>query len=108
VYKAYIDEQTFAPAKPGQGIVVAVKKLNLEGSQGHREWLVIMCENHALVLSLLHVDGIAVIESFGGLSLCLHNLVFFANDKRNGVLSIRYSARFFAALSRDWRWDSSL
>ena len=40
VYKAYIDEQTFAPVKPGQGMTVAIKKLNLEGTQGHREWLV--------------------------------------------------------------------
>jgi hypothetical protein len=40
VYKGYIDEQTFAPTKPGQGITVAVKKLNLEGQQGHREWVV--------------------------------------------------------------------
>lgn len=40
VFKGWIDEHTFAAAKPGTGIVIAVKKLNQEGFQGHREWLV--------------------------------------------------------------------
>jgi len=39
VFKGWIDEHTFAPARPGTGIVIAVKKLNQEGYQGHREWL---------------------------------------------------------------------
>ncbi|KAI0509826.1 hypothetical protein KFK09_010423 [Dendrobium nobile] len=39
VFKGWIDEQTYAPAKPGTGIVIAVKKLNQEGFQGHKEWL---------------------------------------------------------------------
>ncbi|XP_072981389.1 probable serine/threonine-protein kinase PBL3 [Typha angustifolia] len=39
VYKGWIDEQTYAPSKPGSGIVVAVKKLKPEGFQGHKEWL---------------------------------------------------------------------
>lgn len=39
VFKGWIDENTFAPAKPGTGIVIAVKRLNQEGHQGHREWL---------------------------------------------------------------------
>ncbi|XP_020086959.1 probable serine/threonine-protein kinase PBL10 [Ananas comosus] len=39
VFKGWIDEHTFAAAKPGTGIVIAVKKLNQEGFQGHREWL---------------------------------------------------------------------
>ncbi|KAK4767007.1 hypothetical protein SAY86_014758 [Trapa natans] len=39
VFKGWIDEQTFGPAKPGTGMIVAVKKLNQEGPQGHREWL---------------------------------------------------------------------
>ncbi|XP_078428744.1 receptor-like cytoplasmic kinase 176 [Wolffia australiana] len=39
VFKGWIDEHTFAPAKPGTGIVIAVKRLNLDGLQGHREWL---------------------------------------------------------------------
>lgn len=40
VFKGWIDEQTLTPSKPGAGIMVAVKKLNLDGSQGHKEWLV--------------------------------------------------------------------
>ncbi|KFK24748.1 hypothetical protein AALP_AA8G019600 [Arabis alpina] len=39
VFKGWIDETTFAPSKRGTGIVIAVKRLNLEGMQGHREWL---------------------------------------------------------------------
>ncbi|PVH37439.1 hypothetical protein PAHAL_5G001900 [Panicum hallii] len=39
VFKGWIDEKTFAPARPGTGMVIAVKKLNQEGFQGHREWL---------------------------------------------------------------------
>ncbi|KAL5996966.1 putative serine/threonine-protein kinase pbl3 [Asimina triloba] len=34
-----IDGQTFAAAKPGSGMVIAVKKLKPEGFQGHKEWL---------------------------------------------------------------------
>lgn len=40
VFKGWIDETSFAPSKPGTGIVIAVKRLNQEGFQGHREWLV--------------------------------------------------------------------
>ncbi|XP_057484086.1 probable serine/threonine-protein kinase PBL2 isoform X2 [Actinidia eriantha] len=39
VFKGWIDENTFAPSKPGTGVVVAIKKLKTESSQGHREWL---------------------------------------------------------------------
>lgn len=39
VFKGWIDEQTFKAARPGTGLVIAVKKLNLEGLQGHKEWL---------------------------------------------------------------------
>ncbi|KAF3330499.1 Protein kinase APK1B [Carex littledalei] len=39
VFKGWIDPQTFAPAKPGTETVIAVKKLNQEGFQGHKEWL---------------------------------------------------------------------
>lgn len=40
VFKGWIDENTFAPSKPGTGVVVAIKKLKAESFQGHREWLV--------------------------------------------------------------------
>ncbi|XP_059625020.1 probable serine/threonine-protein kinase PBL3 isoform X2 [Cornus florida] len=39
VFKGWIDGNTFAPSKPGTGIVVAIKKLNAESFQGHREWI---------------------------------------------------------------------
>ncbi|CAM0877397.1 unnamed protein product [Alopecurus aequalis] len=39
VYKGWIDEHTLSACKPGTGIPVAVKRLNQEGLQGHREWL---------------------------------------------------------------------
>ncbi|GLT73665.1 hypothetical protein SLA2020_455060 [Shorea laevis] len=39
VFKGWIDEHSFAPARPGTGMVIAVKKLNQEGFQGHQEWL---------------------------------------------------------------------
>ena len=40
VHKGWIDKNTFAPTKPGNGIVVAIKKLKPESFQGHKEWLV--------------------------------------------------------------------
>lgn len=40
VYKGWVDENTFAPTRWGTGLVIAVKSLNLDGSQGHQEWLV--------------------------------------------------------------------
>ncbi|CAH9075130.1 unnamed protein product [Cuscuta epithymum] len=39
VYKGWIDEDTLTATKPGSGIVIAVKRLNQEGFQGHKEWL---------------------------------------------------------------------
>lgn len=40
VFKGWIDEHSLAATRPGIGMVVAVKKLNQDGFQGHREWLV--------------------------------------------------------------------
>lgn len=40
VFKGWIDENSFNASKPGTGIVIAVKRLNQEGFQGHKEWLV--------------------------------------------------------------------
>ncbi|KAM7280134.1 hypothetical protein ACFE04_007268 [Oxalis oulophora] len=39
VYKGWISENGTSPAKPGAGLAVAVKTLNPEGLQGHKEWL---------------------------------------------------------------------
>ena len=41
VFKGWLDETSLTPTKPGTGLVIAVKKLNREGLQGHREWLVL-------------------------------------------------------------------
>lgn len=40
VFKGWIDENTFKAARPGTGLVIAAKRLNQEGFQGHKEWLV--------------------------------------------------------------------
>lgn len=40
VFKGWIDEITYAPTRPGTGIVVAVKRLKAQSFQGHKEWLV--------------------------------------------------------------------
>ncbi|KAG5253708.1 protein kinase [Salix suchowensis] len=39
VFKGWIDEQSFCATKPGTGIVIAVKRLNQDSFQGHKEWL---------------------------------------------------------------------
>nr|VDC80233.1 unnamed protein product [Brassica rapa] len=39
VFKGWLDETSLTPTRPGTGLVIAVKKLNQEGFQGHREWL---------------------------------------------------------------------
>ena len=62
VFKGWIDEHTFSAAKPGSGMVVAVKKLKPEGFQGHKEWLV------GLFLFFL-------ISIFGKIFLCNLNML---------------------------------
>ncbi|CAN1769931.1 Probable serine/threonine-protein kinase PBL9 [Linum perenne] len=39
VFKGWIDENSLAASKPGTGIIIAVKRLNQDGWQGHKEWL---------------------------------------------------------------------
>ncbi|KAF3433702.1 hypothetical protein FNV43_RR24805 [Rhamnella rubrinervis] len=39
VFKGWIDEHLLKAAKPGTGTMIAVKRLNQEGLQGHKEWL---------------------------------------------------------------------
>ncbi|XP_051130341.1 probable serine/threonine-protein kinase PBL10 isoform X2 [Andrographis paniculata] len=39
VFKGWIDEHTLAASRPGSSMVVAVKRLNQDGWQGHKEWL---------------------------------------------------------------------
>lgn len=40
VFKGWIDESSFIATKAGTGMVIAVKRLNQDGIQGHKEWLV--------------------------------------------------------------------
>jgi serine/threonine protein kinase len=40
VFKGWVEENGTAPVKPGTGLTVAVKTLNPDGLQGHKEWLV--------------------------------------------------------------------
>lgn len=39
VFKGWINENGTTPVKPGTGLTVAVKTLNHDGLQGHKEWL---------------------------------------------------------------------
>ncbi|XP_073282100.1 receptor-like cytoplasmic kinase 176 isoform X2 [Primulina huaijiensis] len=39
VFKGWIDEQSLAASRAGSGMVIAVKRLNQQGCQGHKEWL---------------------------------------------------------------------
>lgn len=40
VFKGWVDEHSLTASRPGTGMVIAVKRLNQEGFQGHKEWLV--------------------------------------------------------------------
>lgn len=40
VFKGWINEHGTTPVRPGTGLTVAVKTLNNNGLQGHKEWLV--------------------------------------------------------------------
>lgn len=40
VYRGWIDSYTMTAAKPGKGLKVAIKRLRMEGLQGHKEWQV--------------------------------------------------------------------
>ena len=56
VFKGWIEENGTAPVKPGTGLTVAVKTLNHDGLQGHKEWLV--RNLYILLLSFFSFYGI--------------------------------------------------
>lgn len=67
VFKGWIDEHTLTAARPGSGLVIAVKKLKPEGFQGHKEWLVsfFYCTAiHALHKQFFPVSESLVINGF--------------------------------------------
>ncbi|KAL7151959.1 hypothetical protein ABFS83_04G066400 [Erythranthe nasuta] len=72
VFKGWIDEQTFAPSKPGTGMVVAVKKLKPESFQGHREWL-----TEVNYLGLLHHENLV-------------KLIGYCSESENKLLVYEY------------------
>ncbi|GER43526.1 protein kinase superfamily protein, partial [Striga asiatica] len=39
IFKGWVDEHTLTATKAGIGLVIAVKRLNQDGWQGHKEWL---------------------------------------------------------------------
>lgn len=41
VFKGWVDENTLAPSRYGVGIIVAIKKMNPESTQGFEEWQVL-------------------------------------------------------------------
>lgn len=61
VYKGWVDEHSLAASKPGMGIVVAVKRLNQDGLQGHKEWLVCKKLLNNCFYYLLLVETVAII-----------------------------------------------
>lgn len=57
VFKGWINTNTFAPTKPGSGMVVAIKQLKPESFQGHREWLV--CATRTLKSNYFLIVGLS-------------------------------------------------
>lgn len=45
VYKGWVDSKTLLPSKLGSGMMVAIKKLSPESTQGFNEWQVIKVKN---------------------------------------------------------------
>lgn len=64
VFKGWVDEQSLAASRPGSSMVVAVKRLNQEGWQGHKEWLVCF-QDFILWISLQFVDKLVFIFLLG-------------------------------------------
>ena len=72
VYKGWVDEHSLAAAIPGTGLVIAVKRLNNDGSQGHREWLVsTKFSLYNLMFLKLRVHLECVLTHFGITVSCL-------------------------------------
>ncbi|CAL9092853.1 unnamed protein product [Musa acuminata var. zebrina] len=72
VFKGWIDELTYAPTRPGVGIVVAIKKLKRESFQGHKEWLA-----EITYLSQLHHENLV-------------KLIGYCSESNNKLLVYEY------------------
>lgn len=65
VYKGWLDKDTLNASKSGEGMPVAVKRLNFRGVQGHKEWLVSSLSNTAsqfFLLSILYINNKFVVQ----------------------------------------------
>lgn len=69
MFKGWIEENGTAPVKPGTGLTVAVKTLNHDGLQGHKEWLVCNFPNYFSFMKFQ--------QQFSPLFLCPNLLMFF-------------------------------
>ncbi|KAJ6683850.1 hypothetical protein OIU85_007537 [Salix viminalis] len=72
VFKGWIEENGTAPVKPGTGLTVAVKTLNHDGLQGHKEWLESAVGNLSASINIMKKD--LEIISCRNSSLNQHNL----------------------------------
>lgn len=52
MFKGWVDEASFAPASPGTGMPIAIKKLNQESFQSQKEWLVSVAQYQSFVNSV--------------------------------------------------------
>jgi hypothetical protein len=57
VFKGWIEENGTAAVKPGTGLTVAVKTLNHDGLQGHKEWLVRIFLTKSCVISEFYLSN---------------------------------------------------
>ncbi|KAL3582818.1 hypothetical protein D5086_017150 [Populus alba] len=60
VFKGWIEENGTAPVKPGTGLTVAVKTLNHDGLQGHKEWLASNCMQSSSMMCLQVVSPVHI------------------------------------------------
>eukprot|EP00252_Welwitschia_mirabilis_P011595 TRINITY_DN25889_c0_g1_i2.p1 TRINITY_DN25889_c0_g1~~TRINITY_DN25889_c0_g1_i2.p1 ORF type:complete len:177 (-),score=28.09 TRINITY_DN25889_c0_g1_i2:75-605(-) len=73
VFKGWIEENGTAPVKPGTGLTVAVKTLNPDGLQGHKEWLAevnFLGQFHHPILVELIAYSLKIIRGYWYMNIC--------------------------------------
>ena len=104
VFKGWIEENGTAPVKPGTGLTVAVKTLNHDGLQGHKEWLVCYAVIFFSFSSLLSI--IFLFSILPGFSLYLLLLLFFLGWGE--LFGWSYSSKFGEThWLLYWRWSKA-
>nr|GMD61319.1 Protein kinase [Ipomoea batatas] len=109
VFKGWIDKNSLSPAKPGTGLVIAVKRLNRGGLQGHSEWLI----GHLSAKSDVYSFGVVLLEMLSGRRVIdynrpcgEHNLVewakpYLANKRKvSRVLDNRLEGQYTLEVSQ--------